>query len=95
MQEAKFTTELVAPCGMNCGKCIAYFGYTMKGRKRKHPCKGCRSRDNVYYFKRSKCVFLKKKCDLLATKKIVYSFEWTDFPCDNLEALDKKYRNKY
>jgi len=25
--------KLVAPCGINCGGCIAYFGYTMSGKK--------------------------------------------------------------
>ena len=25
--------KLVAPCGINCGGCIAYFGYTMSGKE--------------------------------------------------------------
>jgi hypothetical protein len=25
--------KLVAPCGINCGGCIAYFGYTMNGER--------------------------------------------------------------
>ena len=88
MQEEKFESELIAPCGMNCGICISLFGYTMNGRKRKHPCNGCRSRDK-------KCAFLKKQCDSLAAGQVEYCFECTDFPCERLKALDKRYRTKY
>ena len=95
MQKGKFTSELVAPCGMNCGICIAYFGYTMNGRKRKHPCGSCRSRNSVYFLKRNQCAFIKKHCDKLTNKQIEYCFECVDFPCENLKKLDNKYRNKY
>ena len=88
MQRGKIRPELIAPCGMDCGICIAFFGYTMKGETRKHPCSSCRSRD-------SQCAFIKKQCDKLATKQIEYCFECTDFPCENLEALDRRYREKY
>jgi len=75
--------KLIAPCGMNCGICIAFFGYTMKGEKRKHVCDTCRSR-------KSKCAFLKQKCDKLATQQIEYCFECTGFPCEDLRKLDKR-----
>jgi hypothetical protein len=88
MQKGKFVPELIAPCGMNCGICISFFGYTMKGKKRKHPCSNCRSRD-------SQCAFIKKQCDTLATKQIEYCFECTDFPCENLTTLDTRTRAKY
>ncbi len=88
MRKGKFLPELIAPCGMNCGICVAFFGYTMKGKKRKHRCNTCRSRKN-------QCAFIKEKCDKLATKQIEYCFECTDFPCENLRTLDKRYRNKY
>jgi hypothetical protein len=88
MRKGKFLPEFIAPCGMNCGICVAFFGYTMKGDKRKHPCNTCRSR-------KSQCTFIKKKCYKLATKQIEYCFECTDFPCANLRTLDKGYRNKY
>ncbi len=88
MQQGKFTAELIAPCGMNCGICVAFFGYTMKGEKRKHACKGCRLRSSL-------CAFIKKQCAKLATRQIEYCFECTDFPCENLTTLDKRYRTKY
>jgi TP53 regulating kinase-like protein len=38
MRKGKFLPELIAPCGMNCGVCVAFFGYTLEGKKRKHVC---------------------------------------------------------
>ena len=84
----KLNAKLIAPCGMNCGICVSFFGYTLNGRMRKHPCKGCRTRNH-------KCAFLKKQCDKLATKQIEYCFECLDFPCEKLTMLDKRYRDKY
>jgi hypothetical protein len=88
MQKRKFLPEFIAPCGMNCEICVAFFGYTLKGEKRKHRCSTCRSRE-------SQCAFIKRECDKLATKQVDYCFECTDFPCANLRTLDKRYRNKY
>ncbi len=80
--------ELIAPCGMNCAICIAFFGFTLKGEQRKQNCSTCRLR-------KSQCAFLKQQCDKLATKQIEYCFECTDFPCENLMTLDTRYRTKY
>jgi len=80
--------ELVAPCGMNCGLCVSYFGYTVKGKKSKNPCSGCRSRDK-------QCAFLKTGCEKLAKKKVEYCFECDNFPCKDLQDIDAKYRKKY
>jgi hypothetical protein len=80
--------KLIAPCGINCGACIAFFGYTMSGKKRKYKCNGCWSRERP-------CAFIKKKCKKLSNKQIQYCFECTDFPCENLSILDKRYREKY
>ncbi len=81
-------TELVAPCGINCGGCIAYFGYTMNGKKRKHSCYGCWSRPRP-------CAFIKKKCEKLVKREIQYCFECGDFPCETLSTLDNRYRENY
>ena len=83
-----FKEELIAPCGMNCGICIGFFGYAVNGRKRKMTCIGCRPRDKS-------CAFLKKHCKKLLKKEIEYCYECNDFPCDYLEKLDKRYREKY
>jgi hypothetical protein len=83
-----FDVKQVAPCGINCGTCVAFFGYTMSGKKRKHSCDGCWTRKNP-------CAFIKKNCKKLANKKIDYCFECNDFPCNVLEKLDYQYKEKY
>jgi len=83
-----FRPNLIAPCGMNCGICLSFFGYAVNGRKRKNPCIGCRLKDK-------QCAFIKKQCDKLLNKKIEYCFECENFPCDHLKKLDKRYRTKY
>ncbi len=88
MRKVRLLPELVAPCGIDCGLCIAFFGYTAKGEKRKQACSGCRLR-------RSPCAFIKKGCAQLATKKIDYCFECADFPCARLTRLDRRYRRNY
>jgi len=80
--------ELIAPCGMNCSLCVSFFGYTMSGGESKRRCPGCRPRDKM-------CTFLKKHCDKLSDQNIEFCFECEDFPCENLEKLDKRYREKY
>ena len=80
--------ELIAPCGMNCGICIGFFGYTINGKKRKIKCVGCKPRDKS-------CAFLKKYCKKLAKKEIEYCYECIEFPCKHLQLLDKRYREKY
>ncbi len=86
--QKNFSPELIAPCGMNCGICVAFFGYTLDGKKRKHVCVTCRSR-------KSQCAFIKQQCSKLASKQIEYCFECTTFPCEHLKTLDKHYRNNY
>ena len=80
--------ELIAPCGMNCAICVTYFGYTLNGKRRKVPCVGCRSRNRD-------CAFLKKHCDLLATRKVEYCYECDEYPCERLERLDRGYKKRY
>lgn len=88
--------ELVAPCGMNCQLCIGYFGYTMSGQRRKNTCLGCRSLDSSgKYLSRKNCAFLKAKCPLLKDDKVDHCFECDDFPCQHLQVLDDRYREKY
>ena len=83
-----FTPELIAPCGMNRGICVAFFEYTLNGQKRKHRCKSCRSRE-------SPCAFIKKHCSMLTTRKVEYCFECSLFPCKRLRKLDDRYEDNY
>ncbi|MGD9130973.1 MAG: DUF3795 domain-containing protein [Candidatus Bathyarchaeota archaeon] len=84
-----FDAKLVAQCGINCGTCIAFFGYTMSGKKRKHVCIGCRTRPSL-------CAFIKKGCEALANKEQVdYCFECSYFPCEKLTKIEETYNRKY
>ena len=51
-------------------------------------CSGCRPRDK-------QCAFLKKRCDLLLNNHINYCYECKEFPCKNLQRIDKRYQNNY
>lgn len=83
--------ELIAPCGMNCGVCSGYLAFKNDVRSkgiRMPYCAGCRPRDK-------QCAFLKKRCDLLMSGRIQYCYECDDFPCRNLQHIDKRYRTSY
>ena len=81
-------TQLIAPCGMNCRICIAFFGYTMNGKKRKMKCIGCKTTAKS-------CAHLKKYCKKLTKKEIEYCYQCSDFPCKQLQKLDNKYRERF
>ena len=81
-------SDLIAPCGMNCAVCVAYFGYNMNGSKRKIACPGCRPRNKG-------CAFLKKHCGLLANNEIDFCYECKAYPCQRLLKLDERYRKRY
>lgn len=83
-----FSEELIAPCGMNCRICLAFFGYTMSGKKRKMKCVGCKPTNKS-------CAHLKKYCKKLLKNEIEYCYECSDFPCEQLQKLDSKYRERY
>ena len=83
--------ELIAPCGMNCGICSGYLAFKhdvkSKGIRMPH-CIGCRPRDK-------KCAFLKKRCSLLLNGKVQYCYECSDYPCEKLNRIDKRYASLY
>ena len=51
-------------------------------------CAGCRPRGKL-------CAFLKKRCALLLNGQVKYCYECADFPCRNLQGIDKRYRALY
>ena len=73
---------------MNCVLFVSFLVYNINGKKRKHSCTCCRSEEK-------RCAFIKKECNKLSDGAIEYCFECSDFPCENLEKLDKRYREKY
>jgi hypothetical protein len=84
--KSKTNAELIAPCGMNCGVCIAHL-------REKNKCSGCRVPDVNKPITRVRCKI--KTCKIFKNGKAKFCFECENFPCDNLNHLDKRYRTKY
>ncbi len=79
--------ELIAPCGMNCGICIAYL-------REKNRCPGCRGNDLNKPITRTNCKI--KNCSVYRRGDSKFCFQCgTSFPCNNLMRLDKRYRTNY
>jgi len=79
-------TSLIAPCGMNCGVCMAYL-------QEKNKCPGCRGSNDDKPITRLKCKI--KTCEALKNGKTKFCFKCINFPCDNLKHLEKRYKTKY
>jgi hypothetical protein len=78
--------SLVAPCGMNCGICVAYL-------REKNKCPGCRGADTDKPVTRVRCKI--KTCKIFLKGRAKFCFECGNFTCDNLKHLDTRYRIKY
>jgi hypothetical protein len=83
MRKSRFVPELIAPCGMNCGICMAYL-------RERNKCTSCRGPDKNKPVTRTKCKI--KTCNRLYSR---FCYDCEDFPCDRLVHLDKRYRTKY
>ena len=90
MSQTKFTPELIAPCGMNCGICRAYLAFThgvpTKRGKVTH-CAGC--------IPRGKNCYIKRGCPKLWKHQIQSCSQCDTVPCEKLAHLDKRYRERY
>ncbi len=90
METGKFTPDLVAPCGMNCGVCRAYLAYS-RGVPRKRGsvthCSGC--------LPRKKNCFIKRGCAQLSKNKVRFCYECEKMPCANVDRVDRRYRARY
>jgi hypothetical protein len=84
--ESLNTYSLIAPCGMNCGICMAYV-------RDRNKCPGCRGTDANKPVTRVRCKI--KNCGIFQKDGAKLCFECGNFPCDNLKHLDKRYRTKY
>ena len=78
--------SLVAPCGMNCGICIAYL-------REKNKCPGCRGENADKPITRVRCKI--KNCTIFRKSRAKFCFECGNFPCDTLKHLDTRYRTNY
>jgi len=79
-------TELIAPCGINCGVCMAYL-------REKNHCPGCRVIINDKSKSRLRCVV--KNCAHIKNGKSGYCYDCDRLPCQRIKSLDKRYRLKY
>ncbi len=82
----ELTEELIAPCGVNCGVCIAYL-------REKNKCCSCMSSGTNKPAHCSKCTI--KLCDEHKKSEFTYCYECRKFPCTRLKSLDKRYVEKY
>ena len=85
-ETASFERYMIAPCGINCGTCMAYL-------RVKNRCLGCWV---DFDSKRKTCLRCKiKNCEMLAGTKSKFCYECNKFPCDGIKHIDKRYRTKY
>ena len=85
MSITPFKENAVAPCGVNCGVCMAYL-------RKRNPCPGCWSEG----VKMKHCTSCRiKHCPLLVESGARYCSECENFPCLRVRRLDKHYRTKY
>lgn len=85
--KSTITPKLIAPCGMNCGICIAHL-------RDKNKCLGCREIDENKPNGCKKCTI--KSCQILKNNKMIFcSDKCEKFPCTRLKNLDKRYETKY
>ena len=78
--------ELIAPCGMNCGICMAYL-------RKERRCLGCYGEDASKSVTRIRCII--RNCETIKTSESGFCFECSKYPCKRLRQLDKRYRTKY
>ncbi|MFC2004596.1 DUF3795 domain-containing protein [Chloroflexota bacterium] len=79
-------TQLIAPCGMNCGVCLAYL-------REKRRCLGCYVDDSDKPPTILKCII--RNCETIKTNQTGFCYECENYPCKRLKQLDKRYRTKY
>jgi hypothetical protein len=79
-------TQLIAPCGMNCGVCLAYL-------REKRKCPGCHGEDTNKSASRIK--FILRNCEIVKKSQSGFCYECEKYPCKRLKQLDKRYRTKY
>jgi len=85
-QCVSFDKSLIAPCGMNCGTCIAYI-------REKKKCPGCRAISSDKSVSVQKCII--PNCIHLEKTLSKFCYDCEKYPCQRLKNLDKRYSNKY
>ena len=78
--------KLIAPCGINCGVCMAYL------RTNNH-CPGCRDLKSDLPVSISRCAV--RSCETIRLNSSGLCYECEAFPCRRVKQLDKRYTTKY
>ena len=78
--------RLIAPCGMNCGVCLAHLRNSRK-------CPGCHGENTNKSASRIKCII--RNCKSVKISQSGFCFECLEYPCKKLKQMDKRYRTKY
>jgi hypothetical protein len=81
-----FERFLIAPCGMNCGTCLAYL-------RVKNHCPGCRVISAAKPMSCQKCIIA--NCIHLEKSNSKFCYDCVKFPCTRMKQLDKRYRTRY
>ena len=79
----RLTSDLIAPCGINCGICVAHL-------RKNNPCQGCNKVDAKSPKTRVLCRI--RNC---TERQVNFCYDCDQFPCEWLIRLDKRYRVKY
>lgn len=81
------SAELIAPCGMDCGLCMAFV-------RDKNRCLGCRADDDG---KAKSCLACSiRNCEVIRSGEVTFcNDDCGRFPCPRLKRLDARYREKY
>jgi len=83
--------DLIAPCGMNCAICSNYLAYS--NNLNRSQCTGCRTSNK-------KCTYLFEKRSginhsLEGNANAKFCFECDQYPCKEIDRMDKRYRSNY
>ena len=83
--QSDIPSALIAPCGMNCGICMAFL-------REKNSCTGCNVESPQ---KLNHCFVCSIKNCSEREDGSQFCFDCKKYPCARLRQLDKRYRTKY
>ena len=90
-KQAGLLNIYVAPCGLNCTACSKYLAY--RHNLKRSQCRGCRPENK-------KCSYLFEKCSGInssqtGTATSSFCFECDQYPCDQINRMDRRYRSSF
>jgi hypothetical protein len=77
---------MIAPCGINCGTCIAHL-------RNRNKCYGCRPDSGSKVNHCNTCRI--RNCEYISKTGSKFCYDCEIFPCLRLKQIDKRYRIKY